>query len=101
VLPESTEVDGAKPESTCRSPHLARIQAGCSTRPPRTCPGRRLARTFDVDAKSCADCGGRLDVRAVVTDPEVHRRTVDAVPTAARAPPPLLDAAVVSESAFA
>ena len=28
-----------------------------------------LRRTFEVDVKSCAACGGRMTVRAVVTDP--------------------------------
>jgi hypothetical protein len=59
-----------------------------------------LARTFDVDVKSCALCGGRLNVRAVITDPEVVRRIFDAIPTAARAPPNRATA-VISESAFA
>jgi hypothetical protein len=105
---ESSVLDGvhgvrrSEAESTCRPPHLApalrgHLEAATSNVPWAT----PLARTFDVDPKSCADCGGRLDVRAVVTDPEVARRTVDAVPTATRAPPPLLDAAVVAESAFA
>jgi hypothetical protein len=59
-----------------------------------------LARTFDVDVKSCALCGARLNVRAVVTDPEVARRILDAIPTAARAPPSR-PTSVISESAFA
>lgn len=38
--------------------------------------------------KSCALSAGRLDVRAVVTDPEVARRILDALMAAtARAPP--------------
>jgi hypothetical protein len=28
-----------------------------------------LGRTFDVDVKRCRGCGGRMTVRAVVTDP--------------------------------
>jgi hypothetical protein len=28
-----------------------------------------LRRTFDVDVKRCRGCGGRMTVRAVVTDP--------------------------------
>lgn len=59
-----------------------------------------LARTFDVDVKACARCGGRLEVRAVVTDPEVAGRILDAIPTAARAPP-TVDTAIVYEPAFA
>jgi hypothetical protein len=46
-----------------------------------------LARTFEIDAKACAHCGGRLEVRAVVTDHDIARRILDAIPTAARAPP--------------
>lgn len=59
-----------------------------------------LARTFDVDVKSCARCGGRLEVRAVVTDLEIARRILDGIPTAARAPPSVATA-VVYEPAFA
>jgi hypothetical protein len=46
-----------------------------------------LARTFDVDVKACPRCGGRLEVRAVVTDHDIARRILNATPTAARAPP--------------
>jgi len=59
-----------------------------------------LARTFDADVKSCARCGGRLEVRAVVTDHDIVRGFLDAIPTAARAPPSV-DTSVVYESAFA
>ena len=47
-----------------------------------------LARTFDIDVKACARCGGRLAVRAVVSDHDIARRILDALPVAARAPPP-------------
>jgi hypothetical protein len=60
----------------------------------------RASRTFDVDVKACARCGGRLDVRAVVTDLDLARRILDAVPTMARAPPPL-DSTIAYEPAFA
>jgi hypothetical protein len=59
-----------------------------------------LARTFDVDGKGCARCGGTLEVRAVVTDLELARRILDAMPRAARAPPPL-DSTIAYEPAFA
>jgi hypothetical protein len=59
-----------------------------------------LARTFDVDVKACARCGGRLEVRAVVTDDEVARKILDAIPRAARAPPEL-DSSVAYEPTFA
>jgi hypothetical protein len=52
-----------------------------------------LARTFEVDVK-------RLEVRAVVTDIDVARRILDAIPTTARAPPSV-DTVVVNEPAFA
>lgn len=59
-----------------------------------------LARTFGVDVKACARCGGSLGVRAVVTDHDIARKILDAIPTAARAPP-AVDSAVVYEPAFA
>jgi hypothetical protein len=59
-----------------------------------------LARTFDVDVKCCTRCGGRLEVRAVVTDHEVARRILEAIPLTARAPP-IIDTAFVSEAALA
>src|SRR3954469_4692036 len=59
-----------------------------------------LARTFEVDIKACARCGARLLVRAVVTDHEVARKILDALPRAARAPPSL-HTTVALEPAFA
>ena len=44
-----------------------------------------LARTFDVDVKRCVRCGGRLEVRAVVTEEVEIGRTLAAL--GARAPP--------------
>ena len=49
---------------------------------------------------SGARCGGRLEVRAVVTDLDLVRRILDAVPRMARAPPPL-DSTIAYEPAFA
>jgi len=59
-----------------------------------------LARTFEVDVKACPRCGGRLEVRAVVTDHDIARTILDAIPTAARAPPSG-DSTVLYELAFA
>jgi hypothetical protein len=81
--------------------HFARIRGGllyaASSNVPRA---TSLARTFDVDVKACARCGGRLEVRAVVTDLGIARKILDAFPTAARAPP-AVDTAIVYEPAFA
>ena len=68
--------------------HLDRIGGGLLFAATSNVPwATLLARTFDVDVKSCARCGGRLEVRAVVTDHDIARRILDAIPTAARAPP--------------
>jgi hypothetical protein len=45
-----------------------------------------LRRTFDVDVKSCAACGGRMTVRAVVTDPASIAKLLRALQRP-RAPP--------------
>ena len=45
-----------------------------------------LARTFSVDVKACARCAGRLEVRAVVTDHDIAKKILDAMPKAARDP---------------
>ena len=81
--------------------HLARIGGGLLFAPSSNVPwATLLARTFDVDVKACARCGGRLVVRAVVTDHDVARRILDAIPTAAR-PPPAADSTLAYEPAFA
>jgi hypothetical protein len=59
-----------------------------------------LARTFEVDVKACTRCGGRLEVRAVVTDNDGARKILDAIPAAPRAPPSV-DSAIVYEPALA
>jgi hypothetical protein len=46
-----------------------------------------LARTFDIDIKACARCGGRLEVRAVVADIDIARKILYAILRATRAPP--------------
>jgi hypothetical protein len=38
-----------------------------------------LRRTFDVDVKCCRNCGGRMTVRAVVTDPASIARILGAL----------------------
>ena len=45
-----------------------------------------LRRTFDVDVKSCGACGGRMTVRAVVTDPASIAKLLGAL-RRPRAPP--------------
>jgi hypothetical protein len=81
--------------------YLARIGGGLLFAATSNVPwATLLARTFDVDVKACARCGGRLEVRAVVTDHDIARRILEAIPTAARAPPSA-DSAVLYESAFA
>ena len=75
--------------------HLARIGGGLLFAATSNVPwAMLLARTFEVDVKACARCSGRLEVRAVVTDHHIARRILDAIPAAARAPPPL-DSSVV------
>ena len=81
--------------------HLERIGGGLLYAATSNVPwATLLARTFDIDVKACVRCGGRLAVRAIVTDHEIARRILDALPVAARAPPPA-DGAVVTEPAFA
>jgi hypothetical protein len=45
-----------------------------------------LKRTFDVDLRVCARCGGRVTIRAVVTDPDAVRKLLTAL-RRPRAPP--------------
>ena len=81
--------------------HLDRIAGGLLYAATSNVPWATLfARTFDIDIKTCARCGGRLEVRAVVTDHDIARRILDAIPTTARAPPPL-DPSIAYEPAFA
>lgn len=63
------------------------FEHGCSERAPRV-------------TKSCVRCGGRLEVRAVVTDLETARQIIDAMAATARAAP-MTDSSVVYEPAFA
>jgi hypothetical protein len=81
--------------------HLDRIGGGLLYAATSNVPwATLLARTFDVDVKACARCGGRLEARAVVTNHDVARKILDAMPRAARAPPSP-DASVVHEPALA
>src|SRR6185369_13491586 len=81
--------------------HLARIRGGLLFAATSNVPwATLLARTFEIDVKACARCGGRLEVRAVVTDHDIARRILDAIPTAARAPPSA-DSTVAHEATFA
>ena len=85
--------------------HLDRIAGGLLYAATSNVPwATLLARTFDIDVKACAraHCGGRLEVRAVVTDADIARNILDAIPTAARAPPPPpIDSHVVYDPALA
>ena len=81
--------------------HIERIQGGLLYAATSNVPwATLLARTFDVDVKCCARCGGRLEVRTVVSDHEVAPRILEAIPLTARAPP-IIDTAVVRETVFA
>jgi hypothetical protein len=78
--------------------HLGRIAGGLLYAATSNVPwATLLART---DVKACARCGARLEVRAVVTDHDIARKILDAIPRAARAPP-LLGSSVAYEPAFA
>jgi hypothetical protein len=59
-----------------------------------------LARTFEVDVRSCVRCGGRLEVRAVVTDLDITRKILDAIQATPRAPPSV-ESTLEYEPAFA
>ena len=81
--------------------HLDRIAGGLLYAASSNVPwATLLARTFDFDVKVCARCGGNLVVRAVVTDHDIARRILDAIPTTARAPPSV-DTTVAYEPGFA
>ncbi len=81
--------------------HLSRIGRGLLFAASSNVPwATLLARTFEIDVKSCARCGGRLEVRAVVTDHDIARPILDAMKAAARAPPSV-ERAILYEPAFA
>jgi hypothetical protein len=82
--------------------HLARIGGGLVFAATLERAMGHLARTdVDVDVKACARCGGRLEVRAVVTEHDIARRILDAIPTAARAPPTGDSSVAYEDAAFA
>lgn len=81
--------------------HLTRIAGGLLYAATSSVPwATLLAPTFEIDVKACARCGGRLEVRAVVTDVDSARKILDAIPTEARAPPSI-DTTVLYEPALA
>ena len=91
---------GAMP-NVLSATHLSRIGGGLLYAATSSVPWATLfARTFEVDVKACARCAGRLEVRAAVTDHDIARKILDAIPTAARAPP-FGDSSVECEPAFA
>jgi hypothetical protein len=97
------KVDGADipTPNVLSAKHWGRIAGGLLFAATSNVPwATLLARTFEIDVKACARCTGRLEVRAVVTDLEVARKILDAMPKAARAPP-LLDSTRAFEPLFA
>lgn len=81
--------------------HLDRIAGGLLYATSSNVPwATLLARTFEFDVKACAYCGDRLEVRAVVTDHDIARQILAAIPTTARAPP-AIDTTVRYEPALA
>lgn len=82
--------------------HLGRIAGGLLYAATSRVPwATLLARTFEVDVKACVRCGGRLEVRAVVTDHDIAQRILDAMPSAARAPPASTEPVAVVEPELA
>jgi hypothetical protein len=71
--------------------HLSRVKGGLLYAATSNVPWATLpARTFEVDVKSCVHCGGRLEVRAVVTvvtDHDIARKSSTPSRTPVRAPP--------------
>jgi hypothetical protein len=81
--------------------HLGRIAGGLLYAATSKVPSATLlGRTVQADVKACARCEGRLEVRAVMTDPDIARKILDVIPNTARAPPPR-DSTLVSEPALA
>ena len=69
--------------------HLERIAGGLLYAATPNVPwATLLRRTFEVDTTACARCGGRVRVRAIITDPKTAERILDALAKPnARAPP--------------
>jgi hypothetical protein len=67
--------------------HWARLHNGeLYAAQPRVNWSVLLRRTFDFDVKTCPACGGRLHVRAVVTEPETAAKILESL-ARTRAPP--------------
>jgi hypothetical protein len=67
--------------------HWARLHNGeLYAAQPRVNWSVLLRRTFDVDVKTCPSCGGRLHVRAVVTEHETAAKILQSL-ARTRAPP--------------
>jgi hypothetical protein len=67
--------------------HWARLHNGeLYAAQPRVNWSVLLQRTFDVDVKTCPSCGGRLHVRAVVTEHETAAKILKSL-ARTRAPP--------------
>ena len=67
--------------------HWARLDHGeLYAAQPRVDWARLLRRTFDLDLKTCAKCGGPLVVRAAVTAPESIAKILASL-AQTRAPP--------------
>ena len=67
-------IDPAMHSPAGEEPHLSRFLriVHPPIKPPWANPLHEVQyerRSFDVDVKSCVGCGGRMTVRAVVTDP--------------------------------
>ncbi len=76
--------------------HLARIGGGLLYAATSNVPwATLLARTVDVDVMACARCGGRLEMRADVTDHDIARKIRRCIV------PPTGNSSVVYEPAFA
>jgi len=64
--------------------HWARLRDGeLYAAQPRVDWATLLRRTLDFDVKTCTKCGGRLEVRALVTEPETAAKIL----ARPRAPP--------------
>lgn len=67
--------------------HWARLRNGeLYAAQPRVDWASLLRRTFHFDVKTCPTCGGRLEVRAVVTAPKSTAKILESL-TRMRAPP--------------
>ena len=73
---------------------VARLRGGLLYAPTSQIPwATSLERTFDSDIRACTRCDGRLRFRAVVTQPDIARRILDALRKRRGRDPPLAPAA--------